>query len=291
MHSFALCGSFRRHPIRGMLAVFFCTILAPLAPNSNPQNLQPVRSSPNSARQLASEGRQLFETSCAGCHGLDGRSGERGPDIAKRQQVVQFSDAELLEILRAGRPAAGMPPFDSLGEAKLKAVLAYLRSLQGKGTATTFPGNPRNGKALFFGKARCSECHTVQGAGGFLGRDLSLYGAALSPEEIRTNFLRPAASISKTNKLAVFTIRDSSKLSGIIRNEDNFSIQLQSTDGTFHFLRRSDVARMEFLPKPIMPDDYVATLKPSEIDDLVSYLMEIAKSGSNGDNPDGEDDN
>jgi cytochrome c oxidase cbb3-type subunit III len=227
----------------------------------------------------AGEGRQLFESICASCHGLDGRGGERGPDIATRPQIVQRSDSEIMEILRVGRPAAGMPPFQSFGEAKLKALLLHLRSLQGKGSAVAVPGNAHNGKLLFFGKARCSECHMVQGVGGFLGRDLSTYGTTLSPTEIRSNILQAGERANKANKTAVVSMRDSRKFTGVIRNEDNFSIQLQSFDGAFHFLNRSDVTQVEFLAQPIMPTDYATSLTSSELDDIVSYLATVARAG------------
>lgn len=242
-----------------------------------------------SSQASTSESRQFFESVCAGCHGLDGRGGERGPDISSRQQIVQLSDADILEILRAGRPAAGMPPFGSFGEAKLKQLLAYLRTLQGKGTVAALPGDPHNGKTLFFGKARCSECHMMQGTGGFLGRDLSVYGASLSPTEVRSNILRPGETSNKANKTAVFVMRDSSNYSGVIRNEDNFSIQLQSTDGAFHFLNRSDVAQVTFLPEPIMPSDYDKTLTPSELNDLVSYLLTATKKDRPKNQPEDEE--
>ena len=120
----------------------------------------------------------------------------------------------------------------------------------------------------------------VQGAGGFLGRDLSAYGATLSPAEIRANLLRSRSSADRANKMAVVTLRDSCKFTGVIRNEDNFSIQLQSPDGAFHFLITSDVAQLEFLPEPIMPTDYGTMLKPAELDDLVNYLVSASKAGS-----------
>jgi cytochrome c oxidase cbb3-type subunit III len=237
-----------------------------------------------------SEGRTLFESSCAGCHGLDGRGSERGPDISTRQQIVQLSDEDILGILRAGRPTAGMPPFAFLGHVKLKALLDYVRTLQGKGQSAALPGNPHNGKSLFFGNARCSECHMVQGAGGFLGRDLSSYGASLSPAEIRSSMLNAGGAANKANKTAVVTLRDGNKLQGVIRNEDNFSLQLQSFDGAFHLLNKSDVAQIDFLLKPIMPDDYASSLKPSELDDLVSFLMTSAKTKRTSNPPDYEED-
>ena len=208
---------------------------------------------------------------------MDGRGGERGPDISTRQQVVQLSDPETLEILRQGIPASGMPPFASLGTTKLNSVLQYLRALQGKGSATVLWGDPQRGKALFFGKGRCSECHMVRGDGGFVGRDLTSYGATLSPEEIRKNILQPGDGTGRSNKTAVVTLKDSQTFTGIIRNEDNFSVQLQSFDGAFHLLVKSDISRLEFLRDPIMPANYSATLNPAETDDLINYLVTVAK--------------
>jgi cytochrome c oxidase cbb3-type subunit III len=255
--------------------VFLCLLAS--AHNVSAQ-AQPNSNQVPASAQSANAGRQLFESVCAGCHGLDGRGGERGPDISTRPQIVQLSDAEILEILRGGRPAAGMPPFDSLGSAKLQQRAAYLRALQGKSALGALPGDPRNGKVLFFGKARCSECHTMRGSGGFLGRDLSTYGATLSPAEIRSSILHPDPA-NRANKTAVVTTRDSQKFTGVIRNEDNFSIQLQSLDGTFHFLTRSAIAHIDFLPQPIMPADYATALKPSELDDLVSFIISVSRTG------------
>jgi cytochrome c oxidase cbb3-type subunit III len=252
------------------------------------QDAVPLQSGGKGA-QGNEEGRQLFSGICAGCHGLDGRGAERGPDIATRPQVVQLADAQILQILEGGRPAAGMPPFESLGTAKLKELLAYLRTLQGKGVAEKLPGNPAEGKALFFGKARCSECHMVDGEGGFIGRDLSSYGATLSPDEIRANIARPSSGNDKANKLAVVTMRNGQKLSGVIRNEDNFSIQLQSLDGTFHLLNRSDVGEVTFAAEPIMPANYGSTLTAGQMNDVVSFLVNAARTEQKNTPAEGDD--
>jgi putative heme-binding domain-containing protein len=183
-----------------------------------------------------------------------------------------------------------MPPFDYLGSAKLKELLGYLRTLQGKGSQVALPGNAANGKVLFFGKARCSECHMVQGTGGFLGRDLSAYGATLSPVEIRSNILKTSSASNRANQTAVVTMRDAHEFKGVIRNEDNFSIQLQSFDGAFHFLTTADVAHVDFLPEPIMPANYDKTLTSPELDDLVSYLATVSRVGRGGKNFKEEDD-
>jgi cytochrome c oxidase cbb3-type subunit III len=288
--SFCLfCDLIQQLLLRWARVVFLGVLGLSLGCSAFAQAAATANKTSTAARSPTSEGRQLFESVCAGCHGLDGRGGERGPDISTRQQVVQLSDPEILGILRVGRPAAGMPPFDSLGDGKLKALLAHLRSLQGKGDAAALHGDSGKGKALFFGKARCSECHMFQGAGGFLGRDLSMYGASLSAADIRSNILRPGDNSNKANKTAVITLRDSRKFTGIIRNEDNFSVQLQSFDGAFHFLNKSDVAQLDFLPEPVMPADYGKTLQPSELDDLLSFLVTTARTGRRGKKEEWED--
>ena len=57
------------------------------------------------------QGKATFESVCSACHGLDGRGGERGPDVASRSEVVAKSDAELLNVVKEGRPNKGMPAF------------------------------------------------------------------------------------------------------------------------------------------------------------------------------------
>jgi cytochrome c oxidase cbb3-type subunit 3 len=244
----------------------------------NRQNKQQRNSAPAESQSKPEAGRAMFESTCAACHGLDGRGGERGPDIATRQQVVQLSDTETLTVLRNGKVTAGMPAFDSLGGVQLKQLLAYLHTLQGKGEAraAALPGDAAKGKTLFFGKAGCSECHMVRGEGGFLGRELTSYGTAHSPAEIRSNIVAPGDNANHANRMFTVTLRDARRITGVIRNEDNFSIQLQSHDGAFHFVSRTDIASSEMLPDPVMPANYGKSLTPAELDDLVSYLVKEA---------------
>jgi len=229
-------------------------------------------------RSAAADGRKTFESVCAACHGLDGRGGERGPNVATRAEVQQLSDADTLRILQAGMPAAGMPPFGALGVPKLQAVMAYLRILQGGSRAASVPGNPQRGKSLFFGKAGCANCHTINGSGGFLGADLSSYASNVSIEEIRSAIVDPNKDLDPRSRTVFVTTREGRQFTGIARNEDNFSLQLQSLDGTFHLLAKSDLEHLEYQPKSLMPSDYASVLSPSELNDLVSYLVRTAQA-------------
>src|SRR5580698_11515310 len=108
------------------------------------------------------EGKQAFESRCAGCHGLDGRGGERAPDIASNAKTQQRSDSELYRIVEQGLPGTGMPAFASLGS-NIKNVVAYLRELQGMKESARLPGDAKRGRELFYGKG--GFWNVIQAAG------------------------------------------------------------------------------------------------------------------------------
>ena len=188
--------------------------------------------------------------------------------------MKHLSDAELAKIIFNGKTDFGMPAFRQLGRNEVQKLVDYLRVLQGKGVATSLAGNPQKGKAIFLGKAACSCCHTVAGQSGFVGSDLSTYARGLTAAEIRKAITDPAPSTGRV-KTVTATTRDGQRLNGAVRNEDNFSIQMQDADGTFHFLRKSDLEKIEYKPLPPMPADYRQRLSRQELDDLVGYLQGI----------------
>jgi cytochrome c oxidase cbb3-type subunit 3 len=233
----------------------------------------------NSAPAMQSDntGRQTFISSCALCHGLDGRGGEHAPNIATNPAVQQLSDAELLRIIENGIPAGGMPGFQSLGPSTLKTVVAYVRILQGKHSAAALPGNPERGRQLFFGKAACSSCHMIRGQGGFIGADLSSYAQTHSPQEIREAILNPNKDIGPKRDVVIAVTRDGRKYVGVARNEDNFSLQLQTLNGAFHLLMKSDLAALRHEPRSLMPSDYGSKLTKNDLDDLIKFLVKSSQ--------------
>src|SRR6266446_6468923 len=108
--------------------------------HSRGQGTSPPPSKSPVDRSAAGSGRKTFESVCAACHGLDGRGGERGANIATREEVQRLTDEETRHIVRSGIPAAGMPAFGTLGAQKIKTVVDYLRILQGGNQAGSMPG-------------------------------------------------------------------------------------------------------------------------------------------------------
>jgi cytochrome c oxidase cbb3-type subunit 3 len=273
--AFVLLSS--RHFLRATAAsVFFAACVLML--HAGAQTAKSPARKNQAGDSAAEDGRKTFESVCATCHGLDGRGGERGPDIATRAEVQQLSDEETLHVLQTGMPAAGMPAFGALGAPKINAVMAYLRVLQGGGKASLILGDAQRGKLRFFGKARCADCHMISGLGGFIGADLTSYGSNRSALEIRTAIADPNKDLEPRERTVLVTTREGRQFTGIARNEDNFSLQLQSLDGTFHLFSKKDLEHFEYLPKSFMPSNYGSVLSATELDDLVSYLVSVARA-------------
>ena len=263
----------RMGPRAGLMLLFALVLTQEIAA----QEQKSPRSS-NGNRQgdsSNSDGQRAFESRCAGCHGLDGRGGERAPDIALNAKTQQRSDDDLFQIITLGLPGTGMPSFASLGS-NTKNVVAYLRQLQGKSNAAAVPGNVQKGRELFYGKARCSKCHAVAGSGGFIAAELSGFGKNRSPDEIRQAIIMPSSTNRLGSKMTV-KMRDGQEYSGVVRNEDNFSLQLQSLNGEFHLFQKSELTSFSRQPDSLMPADYATTLKTDELSDLISFLMFAAR--------------
>lgn len=114
----------------------------------------------------------------------------------------------------------------------------------------------------------------VNGAGGFIGSDLSGYAGGKSAKEVQEAL---TSSTFRRGAAVVVITADGAHFDGIVRNEDNFSLQLQSIDGSFHFFEKSSLRQIERRSEPIMPD-YASRLSEQELNDLVSYLIQLGRT-------------
>jgi cytochrome c oxidase cbb3-type subunit III len=217
-------------------------------------------------------GRPIFEAHCAACHGLDGHGGE-APNIVTTPDVQALTDAQLTAVIHDGH-TGGMPGFASmLSDAEITSVVSFLRELQ-HGGASTVQGNVANGKTLFFGSAGCSQCHAIKGEGGFIAADLS--GVPLSADDIRSAITSPP--VSSADVLTTVVLKNGRKLSGLARNEDNFSIQMIDTKGALVSIEKANTSKIDRATVPYMPSDYATKLTPSGLQDLVAYVASQAST-------------
>lgn len=259
--------------MRTMWALCLCCALIPVLSSAQASRKDSGNNNPSSTA-----GKQSFTSTCAGCHGLDGRGSERAPSITTAPRIRKFTDQQLSNVISNGVPGTGMPAFHSLTPDQVKSLVSYVRFLQGKTGNHALPGNPERGKEIYFGKGECSSCHSIAGRGGFLGPDLTTYGSTSADTVILQAIVNPNRIVPPGYKSAVATTHDGAHIEGIVRNEDNFSVQLQTQDGSFHFLQKSDLQNLEYRNQSLMPTNYGERLSRAELDDLVSYLMDASSS-------------
>ena len=172
-----------------------------------------------------------------------------------------------------------MPAFGgALNARELEAVVAHVRFLQGAAKTRSVPptADVETGKTLFFGRARCSECHMIGGKGGFIAADLSNFASARSFADIRERIVNPRKYKSGSNEFIRVLLKGGRTFTGRRCNEDNFSLQLQQSDGSFIFLDKRDISRIEPALDGIMPDDYGTRLNARELDSLAAFLIRAA---------------
>ena len=225
------------------------------------------------------QGAQLYSSRCAYCHGADG-SGGRGPAIARLPKVIAMTNQDLMGIVRKGEADQGMPAFPDLGDQGTKAVVEYLRTLQGvtaDGPAAKLAGDPDAGRQIFYGKGQCSSCHMILGKGGFMASELSSYARNRTADEILQAIVNPDANLAPTSRVVNVRIRGGQSLTGVVRSEDNLNITLQTEDGRYHFLSRNNLAAVQYTDHSLMPRDYETRFTPAQLDDLVAFLVVTAR--------------
>ncbi len=74
-------------------------------------------------------GGQIWETTCAACHGAVGKGGANMPDLTEPAYLIAKSDVALFQSLTQGIPNLPNHVFTDLSEADRYAALAFLRAL------------------------------------------------------------------------------------------------------------------------------------------------------------------
>jgi cytochrome c oxidase cbb3-type subunit III len=239
----------------------------------------------NGNEQAIMDGRDIFNRSCTVCHGKDGTEGDRGPALATPgRRYLRTSDSEIFEAIRNGIPGTQMPRA-GLNETDAWKVATYLHGLRGTAIDAPAAGNIEHGEQVFWDKGGCGACHMLHGKGGLVGPDLSNIAALRKVNSIRDALTKAQHSVSTDggrhdSALAPLssylslrvTTRDGRTITGVLRNQDSFTLQMLGTDNVLHVFNRDELREVVYEPKSLMPTDYDQRLTPDEFQDLLAFL-------------------
>ena len=219
-----------------------------------------------------SQGRALFRSNCAFCHGLTALGG-RGPNLVSAPLHHGDTDADLKSSIRNGVPGTPMPSFDAFSDEDLGDVVLFLRSLaRGVEKKTSVAGDARSGREVYT-KNGCPGCHRIGMDGSVFGPDLSRIGAARSTEYLRESIVKPSADIPPDYEGVTVVDSAGKRITGVRVNEDTFTLQLRSMSQKFISFSKQDLRSVSYEKKSLMPA--YERLAPADLENLVAYLTTL----------------
>lgn len=224
--------------------------------------------------EVAESGRAVFRVYCTPCHGIRAQGGH-GPDLTRGVYSHGGSDDDLFRTISDGVAGTEMPEFKGdINEADIWRIIVFLRSIA-RHDAAGIPGDRARGEALFWGKGACGQCHQVHAKGGHLGPDLTRIGVERSLAYLRESVIDPNARVEDGYATVTVIRLDGTRLVGVERGFDNFSVQLMDAGGNYYSFLRTGIksARREF--RSLMPDNYGRLFQPAQLDDLIAYLTSL----------------
>jgi cytochrome c oxidase cbb3-type subunit III len=212
-------------------------------------------------------GGSLFREKCAECHGTDAR-GVAGHDLT-RIFASGATDDRVFQTIRQGVPNTIMPS-STAPDSEIWALVSYIRSLNGSGTAELARGNADNGERIFW--ASCGNCHIVNGRGGPLGPDLTRITQNQSREQLTRAVRDPNASIPDGYRTVTVVTRDGQRVRGVRKSEDAFSIQMMDEGGHLRGFLKSGIREVISETSSLMPAFGSDRLNENDLTDVLAFL-------------------
>lgn len=217
------------------------------------------------------DGERAFKGTCANCHGPDGNL-IPGIDLGRGQFRRQYTDEDLVRIIRTGIPNTAMPGTTMTVEQAQK-IVSYLRSSASKTGAAVLAGDAARGKAVYDSKGACASCHRVSGEGSRVGPDLTRIGQTRRATELELSLVDPAADVQPQNRFYRVVQRDGTVVTGRLLSHDTFTVEMMDTKEQLRTFVKADMRESGFMDTP-MPS-YKGKLTAQETADVVAYLLSL----------------
>ena len=131
------------------------------------------------------------------------------------------------------------------------------------------------GRRLFV-EAGCAACHQLGGDGGRIGPALDDAGERLTAVDTLRHILEPSDEVSDDYRTWLVETRDGRFHSGLLVEADNRAVRIRSNPldpDHVETIPREDIESLGESPLSSMPSGLLSTLQPSEVQDLIRYVL------------------
>ena len=135
-------------------------------------------------------------------------------------------------------------------------------------------GDVGEGRQLFFGKATCFTCHSVEKNGGQFGPDLTNIGEIRSKHDLLEAIVYPGASFAREHETSKI-ITKTNTYTGIITEQLADAITIATGPGATVRVPRSEISSIELQNISMMPPGLDKILDNQELSDLMAYLVSL----------------
>jgi cytochrome c oxidase cbb3-type subunit 3 len=214
------------------------------------------------------QGKAIFRSNCAFCHGLTAQGG-RGPSLISSALLHSAADDAIRVIITRGVPGTTMPAFEFQKD-DLDNLVQFLHSLAGThADRSKTPGDPIAGE-LVYSRNGCANCHRIGNTGSIYGPELTRIGAGRSLEYLRESIVDPNADIADNYGGVTVVTKDGRRVTGVRINEDTFTVQIRKPDQAFALFDKSETKEVIHETKSMMPA--YNHLSATDLQNLLAYL-------------------
>lgn len=125
----------------------------------------------------------------------------------------------------------------------------------------------------------CVGCHSIGGAGGKVGPDMTSIGASAPVDYLIESVWFPNRKVKEGFHSLVLETKDGQELSGILVREDSQQMILRDTTGNEVTVAKNNIEKRT-TGGSIMPAGLIDGLQPDERLDLFRFLSELGKPGT-----------
>jgi len=180
---------------------------------------------------------------------------------------LDLSASQVEYLRRRPEPAVRERAAKLLGQlpvgARPEVVKAFSKAL-------ALTGNAEHGRTIY--TERCSSCHKLAGQGHALGPDLESVRTN-GKETLLGNILDPNREVAPKYVNYLAETRDGESVTGLIAAETDASVVLRQPNNGETILLRSNMQRLRSLGQSAMPEGLEEGLKPSDLADLMDYIL------------------